>query len=483
MTTAASPQSSFFRSLLLLVFLNGVVKPVWIFAIDRSVQNITGFADYGQYFSFYNLCIILNFLLDMGINVYVNREAAARPAQDNELFSQALYGKFMLGLLYTLAVVLIARFTGIRDWGLLLLLVLLQAGSSLLIFVRAFLTAAQRFRQDAFLSVFDKCFVICTMGSLILFPRLTGGVSIQRFVVLQVAGIGLAIVAGLVYLNRRLPGFRLMPFRGLKQEIFRASLPFALNGFLMAVILRADGFLLGRLHHDGAHEAGIYAAGFRLLDAFNMAGFLVAGFLLPFVARHWPDRAQVERVLLACRHLLMFGASWISALALAMPAPLSQLLYPGTDDRVVPVMALVLQALPAIALVHIYGTTLTATRNIRPFLLASLLFAVLSLFLNLVLIPAYGAMACAAIAVGVQFLYAAALMYLTYRGTGLGLSLPYLPAYAGAGLCTYAVTRFALHLGLGPAAGAAVSGTMMLVLFYLAAAASFRELKQLLLEK
>ena len=483
MTTAASAQSSFFRSLLLLVFLNGVVKPVWIFAIDRSVQNITGFADYGQYFSFYNLCIILNFLLDLGINVYVNREAAARPADTNALFSQALYGKAMLGLIYTLAVVLVAWLTGIRDFGLLFMLILLQAGSSLLIFVRALLTAAQQYRQDAILSIVDKCFVICTVGSLILFPRLTGGVSIERFVVLQVLGIGLAVTAGLVYLYRRLPGFHLIPFQGLHREIFRASLPFALNGFLMAVVLRADGFLLGRLHRDGAHEAGIYAAGFRLLDAYNMAGFLVAGFLLPFIARHWPGRTQVERVLLACRHLLMFGACWVSALALAMPAQLSHLLYPGTDDRVVPVMALVLQTLPAIALVHIYGTTLTATRNIRPFLLASVSFAFLSLSLNLVLIPAYGAMACAAVAVGVQFLYAASLMYLTDRRTGLRLSLAYLPAYAGAGLCCYAAARFALHLGLGPVTAAAVSGTITLLLFYLAAAASFRGLKQLLLEK
>ncbi len=483
MTTAASPQQSFFRSLLLLVFLNLVIKPVWIFAIDRSVQNITGFAAYGQYFSLYNLCIILNFLLDLGISVYVNREAAARPAQGNELFSQALYGKSILGLLFTLAVVLVAWLTGIRDFGLLLLLVMLQAGSSLLIFVRAFLTAAQLYRQDAVLSIVDKCFVICSVGLLILFPRFTGGVSIERFVVLQVAGIGLAIMAGLFYLFYKLPGFRLTAFRGWRKEIFRASLPFAINGFLMAVILRADGFLLDRLHGDGAREAGIYAAGFRLLDAFNMAGFLVAGFLLPFIARHWPDTALVERVLLACRHLLMLAACWCSALALAMPEQLSQLLYHAADARTVPVVAVVLQTLPAIALVHIYGTTLTATRNIRAFLLASLLFAILSLVLNLVFIPAYGAIAAAVIAAGVQSLYAAVLMYLTHRRTGLRLSLAFLPGYAGAGLCCFLAIRLAILLGLDPVLCALATGPVMVVLFYLAAADSFRGLKQLLLEK
>lgn len=483
MATAVSLQKSFFRSLLLLVVLNLVVKPVWIFAIDRSVQNITGFAAYGHYFSLYNLCIILNFLLDLGINVYVNREAAAKPEQGNALFAQALYGKLLLGLLFALAVVLVAWLTGIRDFGLLLLLVLLQAGSSFLIFVRASLTAAQLYRQDAVLSVVDKCFVIGTVGMLILFPGASGGVSIQRFVVLQVAGIGLAILTGFLFLHRRLPGFRVMPFPGWHKEIFRASLPFALNGFLMAVILRADGFLLERLHHDGAHEAGIYAAGFRLLDAFNMAGFLVAGFLLPFVARHWPGQAAVSQVLLACRHLLVLAACWMAALALAAPGPLSQLLYRQADARTADVLAIVLLTLPAIALVHVYGTTLTATRNMRPFLLASAFFAILGLVLNTIFIPRYGAIACAWIAAGLQTLYAAVLMYATRRYTGLRLSLAFLPAYAGAGLVCFVSMRMAIHFGWNLPATAFLSGILVLLLFYLPAAASFRGLKQLLMEK
>ena len=44
----------FVGSLLLLILLNVLVKPLWIFGIDRQVQNITGYAAYGGYFALLN---------------------------------------------------------------------------------------------------------------------------------------------------------------------------------------------------------------------------------------------------------------------------------------------------------------------------------------------------------------------------------------------------------------------------------------------
>ena len=43
--------SGFYSSLGLLVLLNAIIKPLWIFAIDRQVQNVVGTENYGVYFS------------------------------------------------------------------------------------------------------------------------------------------------------------------------------------------------------------------------------------------------------------------------------------------------------------------------------------------------------------------------------------------------------------------------------------------------
>jgi O-antigen/teichoic acid export membrane protein len=483
MTLTGPLQKSFFRSLLLLVLVNLVVKPVWIFAIDRSVQNITGFAEYGHYFSLLNLCIVLNVLLDLGISAYFNREVAARQAEGVILFSHALQGKLLLSLLFTGIVLAVAWMTGIRDWQLLTLLVCLQVGSSLLLFIRAYLTAKQLYKQDAFISVTDKFFVIATVGALIAFPSYTGGVTITRFALLQIVGITVAILIGLFFLFSRVPGFRFHPFRPWKRELFLSSLPFALNVFLMTVMYRADGFLLERLHPGGATEAGIYAAGYRLLDAFNMVGYLMAGFLLPFIARHWPNLHHFAPVLLACRHLLVLGSFWVASFALAAPEYLARLLYHRDEPYTVFVISMVLQALPALSMVHIYGTTLTATRNIRTFLWISLVFTLLNLFLNLVFIPVYGAIACALVAVGTQVAYALAVMYYARQRAGIRLGLFYIPIYLSVGILSFTAIRMSVYLDLSIPLTACTTAVLITLLFYYTAGVSFRQLKGILLEK
>ena len=55
---------SFFKGLSWLIVLNLLVKPVWIFFIDRQVQNIVGHELYGKYFALLNLSYVLYFLSD-----------------------------------------------------------------------------------------------------------------------------------------------------------------------------------------------------------------------------------------------------------------------------------------------------------------------------------------------------------------------------------------------------------------------------------
>jgi O-antigen/teichoic acid export membrane protein len=399
------------------------------------------------------------------------------------LFSQALHGKFWLSIAYALMVIVAAWISGIRDYALLWLLIIQQTGSSIQLFIRSYLTAAQLFRQDAIISIIDKLFVVFTVGLLILFPKLTGGVTIARFALLQIAGIFLGSVTGLIFLRRHVPEFYFKPFMGFRKDLFLASLPFALNIFLMTVMSRTDGFLLERLHPNGAVEAGIFAAGFRLLDAFNMVGFLMAGFLMPYIARHWPHSGHITPVLLACRHLLVLGSFWVASFALAAPEYLTRLLYDQENTHVAFVISMVLQALPALSMLHIYGTVLTATKHIGTFLRISFFYAFLSVLLNVIFIPAYGATACALIAVFIQVFYAITTIYFARRKTGIGLWPTYIPVYLSVGILSFTAIRMAVYLDLNIPMTAAAAGIAITCFFYHSAGISFRQLRQMLLEK
>ncbi len=55
---AADMQMKFLARLVLLLFLNFLVKPFWIFEIDGSAQNALGAGEYSFYFTILNSAIL-----------------------------------------------------------------------------------------------------------------------------------------------------------------------------------------------------------------------------------------------------------------------------------------------------------------------------------------------------------------------------------------------------------------------------------------
>ena len=69
-------KKKFLTNLALLIFLNLLVKPFFIFGIDRSVQNAVGLENYGFYFTIFNFAFLFNILLDAGLTNFNNRNIA-----------------------------------------------------------------------------------------------------------------------------------------------------------------------------------------------------------------------------------------------------------------------------------------------------------------------------------------------------------------------------------------------------------------------
>ena len=473
-------QKKFLGALFLMMLLNVLVKPVWIFGIDRGVQNITGFADYGRYFAYLNFCMVLGFILDPGLHIHLSRLASLPDADRTRLFWDGLYAKIGLFLLYILVVATVAGVAGYADLRFLFTLMVLHASVSLFGFFRLFITSGQRFRADGLLSVTDKSVVILLIGAMMLWPDSLGQITIGRFVAVQTLGIGLSIMLAVIFLFRGGWPFTFHPFRGFRRDLLFPSIPFALNIFLMTVILRADGILLERIHPDGAREAGLYASGFRILDAFGMMGTLAGGFLLPFIARHWPDTSRFSQAVGVSRRALMCAAILIASVGLAIPGWLTEFLYHRSDAPIINLMRIILLALPGLSLVAIHGTVLTATGHIRRFITISAVAAVLSFCLNLWLIPRFGAQASALIAVGIQSLYAFALVRSTRRLTQIGLPASEFLSYLFVGLMGYGTIRVLSYLGVPVPVSVGISVAVTSVLFYFTLGFRISDLQRLM---
>jgi O-antigen/teichoic acid export membrane protein len=429
--------SGFYSSLTLLLLLNAIVKPIWIFGIDRQVQNVVGTETYGIYFSLLSLSVVLNFLADFGLTTYFTQRVASKESGFSAYQRQILLLKLGLSVVYCLFLFGIAFITRVQHWDILLYVALIQVFTSLFLFFRGIITAQQWFRTDAWLSVLDKGLMIIACGFLLYFPAFKGTISIELFLVLQVFAVGIAALAAFFYLLKMGNSFGRTGNAFRTAAILKKSIPFGLIVLLMAAHARSDAFLLERLHPAGEYEAGIYAAAYRLLDAANICGYLVASFLLPYLARQWNDQGSVNAILLQCRHLLLMLAVSLVAVTFTMAPWIERVLYDHPDAYAADILRWCLPAIAGYYLTHIYGTVLTATGRIADFCYIVLAGWILNLALNMSLIPTWGAKGCCIAALGSQFSVGLALIIYSQQKMRINLHPRSLLIYIFTGLTIF----------------------------------------------
>ncbi len=189
-------------------------------------------------------------------------------------------------------------------------------------------------------------------------------------------------------------------------NIISSSLPFIIIILLMSSHNRLDGFLLERLHNNGAYEAGVYASAFRLLDAGNMVGYLAATFLVPFAARHLKTPLFIQKLVLSLRHVLIIFSMVIISFIIVFANWVRELLYPGTTEYTSTIFVFTIAVLPAYYLVHIYGSLLTACGALKLFTRIIFASVIINIVTNLFLINEYGALACCIAALISQYICA-----------------------------------------------------------------------------
>ncbi len=386
--------SRFYSSLGLLIFLNIVIKPVWIFAIDRHVQLSVGTEMYGIYFSLLSFSFVLSFLLDGGLTAFFNRQLAANKENFIDKAGSFLFIKIVFSLIYAAIVCGVAYLSGIKKWDILFNVIIIQALTSLFVFLRSIITSQQLFRTDAWLSVLDKGLMIILCGSFFYLPFTSREITIENFLLIQIACTLLAIITTFIILFKKGILFSLSGKPLFNYSLLKPVLPFAIIVLLMSVHYRFAGFLVERMHPNGAYEAGIYAGAFRLLDATTMIGFLVASFLLPYIARQWGRQHDINEVVLTSRHLLMLFSLVIIVTTIFLAPWMQQLLYHNNDEKAIAVLQWCLPALAGYSLVQVYGTVMTATGQVVPFCFIILGAVALNIVLNLLLIPNWGAKGC-----------------------------------------------------------------------------------------
>ena len=409
-----------------LILINVLIKPVYIFFIDARVQDTLGSEKYGLYFGLFNLAYILYILTDLGMQNYSSKTIA----QDNTLLKEYLPNilgiKIFLSIFYIIAGIVFAFIAGydmysIRIFMLIAINLILL---SFILYLRTNIAAMGKYRLDSVISVIDKLILIVVL-SVFIFSPLKQTFTIYNYIYAQT--FAFIIVLGLVLrINFKMINKISIKFSiAFAKRLLKLSLPFSLVFLLMTLYMKMDGFMLERMLTTSV-QAGIYAAAFRLYEGFNNIGYLFAVLLLPMFASLIQSGEKLKSLIHTSHNIMLVISVTATIIAFLYSREIMQFLYPRTFTHEHSILLKILMiSFFAISLTYIYGTLLTAAGKISIFNKIVLTGVLVNLFLNLLLIPVYGAIGAAVATVFTQYLVLSGqyIAGLKYFDTGFNLKL------------------------------------------------------------
>jgi O-antigen/teichoic acid export membrane protein len=388
-------QRKFLANLSFLLLLNLIIKPVWIFGIDLTVQNTVGAEAYGFYFTLFNFSFLFNILFDFGITNFNNRNIAQNTQLLNKHFSSIVILKLLLGILYFIVTFLAAVIWGYRGKELYLLLFLgiNQFLISFILYLRSNVSALLFFKTDSILSVLDRIVMIAICSVLLWSGIVKTPFRIEWFVYAQTIAYLITFLVAYVVVIKKASFKRLKWNYPFFLMILKQSFPYALLVLLMTFYNKIDTVMLVRLIEGpaGKIQSGIYAHGYRLLDAVNSFAFLFSMLLLPLFARLIKTGSGIDKIINMSFSILFVLSVIVTAVSVVFRYPIMDLLYDyhiAESARLFPVL---MACFVAISTSYVFGTLLTANGNLKQLNYLAASGMILNIALNVILIPKYAA--------------------------------------------------------------------------------------------
>jgi len=368
-----------------------LIKPFWVFGIDRTVQNVVGSQEFGFYYSIFNFSFLFNILLDLGVTSFNNRNIAQNTQLLAKHFSGIVSLKLILGFVYFLVTIGAGLLWGFSasQIKLLALVGFNQFLLSFLMYLRSNISGMLMFRTESFMSVLDKALMIIIM-SVLLWGGITDKVfRIEWFVYGQTAAYLLAVSAALsvvVFKSKVLKMNWNYPFFLM---ILRKSFPFALLALLMTFYSRIDTVMINKLLPGslGDIQVGIYAHAYRILDASNQMSFLFAVLLLPLFSHLIKQSQKLSHIVKISFSLLFVATSILAIGSLFYSQEIMTLLYDEYLVESAQVYSIIVFGVIAMSSSYVFGTLLTANGNMKALNIIAAISVTLSLLLNIILVP------------------------------------------------------------------------------------------------
>jgi len=376
-----STNKSFVSNQIFLQVLNWLIKPVWIFLIDREVQNLLGEEVYGNYFFYLNTSLILMLLLDFGMHNFNAKEVGF----NKRFLKIGTPGLAWLKLCMSILYFLLLYFLGLNS-VFLLAIGLNQVLSSWILFYRTSLSGLHLFKFDAIFSVLDRLLSVFLLSLFLFSNTLRPLFTIQTFVYLQTVAFVISLCILLVVSKQKNALYILQKPSLVKlKKLFVSNLPFAMLTLLMTFYMRFDAIYINIFSENSDLQTGLYAQGFRMLEALSMYAMMFTGMLLPLFSRQISQQVESSDLLNLVLKFVWIPAFFMMVLALFKSREVMELLYNYTDPvnriQASDTFRVLMFAFIPMSGSLVLGTYLTAASKLKQLIWSSLLaFLTLTIF-------------------------------------------------------------------------------------------------------
>lgn len=372
--------------------INLLVKPIWILLIDSQVQEFLPDGVYGNYFGIVQFSLSFFIILDLGLNGFNTTQVSRDTSMISSLSGNIIGVKILLSVVYLILAFSVGSFLGYTssEFFLLIWITMIQITTSFNQYLRTLVSSLQRFKWDGIFMVLDRVMMI-VICSILIWGGIDGlELTIQRFAMAQLFSLLLVTVSLVFFLHSYLKEIRITFKLDKILPLLDKAKPFALLVALMGMYTYFDGVMLKYLAGDVS--AGTYAMGYRLFYSILMFAQIFSGVLLPLFSKNLKETVLVHTIANYTLKLLLivgFSAAFVSY---AYSTEIIQMLYPSkSSDAASQSFSILMFSFLGSALFIIYGTLLTAARELKSLNIFAGITLVVNLVLNLKLIPVYGA--------------------------------------------------------------------------------------------
>ncbi|MFW6370140.1 MAG: polysaccharide biosynthesis C-terminal domain-containing protein [Bacteroidota bacterium] len=422
-------KNKFISSISLLVLLNMLIKPAYVFIIEPAVQNRVGNIDYGFYFSLFGFSFIFNTILDLGVTHFNNRDIARHPQLLTRYFNRIIALKLVLSGIYVIMLLGIGWIAGYssEQFRLLFIILINQILASITLYLRSNITALHLFKTDSALSVADKILMIGICATM-LWTDLFGEFTVYHFVFAQTASYLVTAILAFTIVIFKLERFSIAFDVDYFTIFLRKSFPFALMIFLMASYKWFDSFIIERIlpGHQGKEQAGIYAQSFRLLDGVTQFSYLFSIVLLPMFSRMIKENQAVFRLVKVASLILIIPVLILSLTTAFFRQEIIELFYHTDHLHSSTILGILILSFPFISSNYVFGTLLTANGSLSTLNKLAATALAINIALNLILIPKFNAVGCALASLTTQFFMAITQYAFARKYFNIKLNIPVL---------------------------------------------------------